>query len=55
MAESISWRPSAPVEIFVGIPPGGEVQWGKKAGVATPCNLAVWDVLALHAGARRDA
>jgi 2-dehydropantoate 2-reductase len=28
---------------------GGIVQLGKKAGVATPCNRAVWDVLALHA------
>ena len=33
---------------------GGVVQLGKKAGVPTPCNRAVWDVLALHApsGAR---
>ena len=29
---------------------GGVVQLGKKAGVPTPCNRAVWDVLALHAG-----
>lgn len=28
---------------------GGVVQLGRKAGVATPCNRAVWDVLALHA------
>ena len=27
---------------------GGVVQLGKEAGVATPCNRAVWDVLALH-------
>lgn len=27
---------------------GGVVQLGMKAGVATPCNRAVWDVLALH-------
>ena len=33
---------------------GGVVQLGKKAGVPTPCNRAVWDVLALHAlGAAR--
>lgn len=31
---------------------GGVVQLGKKAGVATPCNRAVWDVLALHAWGR---
>lgn len=31
---------------------GGVVQLGKKAGVATPCNRAVWDVLALHAQGR---
>lgn len=29
---------------------GGVVQLGRKAGVPTPCNRAVWDVLALHAG-----
>lgn len=29
---------------------GGVVQLGKKVGVATPCNRAVWDVLALQAG-----
>jgi 2-dehydropantoate 2-reductase len=34
---------------------GGVVQLGKKAGVATPCNRAVWDVLALHAEGRRHA
>ena len=28
---------------------GGVVQLGRKAGVPTPCNRAVWDVLALHA------
>ncbi|HTE15509.1 MAG TPA: ketopantoate reductase C-terminal domain-containing protein, partial [Burkholderiales bacterium] len=28
---------------------GGVVQLGIKAGVPTPCNRAVWDVLALHA------
>ena len=28
---------------------GGVVTLGKKAGVAAPCNRAVWDVLALHA------
>ena len=28
---------------------GGVVTLGKKAGVPTPCNRAVWDVLALHA------
>jgi 2-dehydropantoate 2-reductase len=33
---------------------GGVVQLGKKAGVATPCNRAVWDVLALQAGGVRD-
>jgi 2-dehydropantoate 2-reductase len=32
---------------------GGVVQLGKKAGVATPCNRAVWDVLALQASGRR--
>lgn len=33
---------------------GGVVQLGKKAGVPTPCNRAVWDVLALQAqGAAR--
>ncbi len=28
---------------------GGVVQLGAKVGVPTPCNRAVWDVLALHA------
>lgn len=32
---------------------GGVVQLGGKAGVPTPANRAVWDVLALHAGGRR--
>ena len=32
---------------------GGVVQLGKKVGVPTPCNRAVWDVLALWAGGRR--
>ena len=27
---------------------GGVVQLGQKAGVPTPCNRAVWDMLALH-------
>ncbi len=31
---------------------GGVVQLGKKAGVATPCNRAVWDMLALYAQGR---
>ena len=31
---------------------GGVVQLGRKAGVPTPCNRAVWDVLALHAAGR---
>jgi 2-dehydropantoate 2-reductase len=31
---------------------GGVVQLGRKAGVATPCNRAVWDILALHARGR---
>ena len=30
---------------------GGVVKLGREKGVATPCNRAVWDVLALHAGA----
>ena len=29
---------------------GGVVQLGKEAGVPTPMNRAVWDILALHAG-----
>jgi 2-dehydropantoate 2-reductase len=28
---------------------GGVVRLGKKAGVPTPCNRAVWDMLTLHA------
>ena len=32
---------------------GGVVQLGKKAGVPTPCNRAVWDVLALQAAGRK--
>jgi 2-dehydropantoate 2-reductase len=32
---------------------GGVVTLGAKAGVPTPVNRAVWDVLALHAGGRR--
>ncbi len=31
---------------------GGVVQLGKKAGVPTPANRAVWDILALHARGR---
>ena len=31
---------------------GGVVQLGKKTGVPTPCNRAVWDVLVLHAQGR---
>ncbi len=31
---------------------GGVVQLGKKVGVATPCNRAVWDMLVLQAGGR---
>jgi 2-dehydropantoate 2-reductase len=34
---------------------GGVVQLGKAVNVPTPVNRAVWDVLALHAGGRRDA
>ena len=35
---------------------GGVVQLGKRAGVATPCNRAVWDVLALQSlGSRASA
>ncbi len=34
---------------------GGVVQLGRKAGVATPCNRAVWDVLALPAPGRKRA
>ena len=32
---------------------GGVVQLGKKVGVPTPCNRAVWDMLALHAQGTR--
>ena len=32
---------------------GGVVQLGEKAGVATPCNRAVWDVLALYAAGKQ--
>ncbi len=32
---------------------GGVVQLGRKAGIATPCNRAVWDMLALHAQGKR--
>lgn len=31
---------------------GGVVQLGQKAGVPTPCNRAVWDILALYAKGR---
>jgi 2-dehydropantoate 2-reductase len=33
---------------------GGVVQLGVKAGVQTPANRAVWDILALHAQGRRQ-
>jgi len=32
---------------------GGVVQLGERAGVATPANRAVWDILALHATGQR--
>ena len=32
---------------------GGVVELGEKAGVATPANRAVWDILALHAAVRK--
>ena len=32
---------------------GGVVQLGKRVGVATPCNRAVWDALALYAQGKR--
>jgi 2-dehydropantoate 2-reductase len=32
---------------------GGVVQLGKQAGVPTPANRAVWDILALHAQGRK--
>jgi 2-dehydropantoate 2-reductase len=34
---------------------GGVVQLGQKAGVPTPANRAVWDILALHAAGRAKA
>jgi 2-dehydropantoate 2-reductase len=34
---------------------GGVVQLGKEAGVPTPANRAVWDVLTLHANGRVTA
>lgn len=34
---------------------GGVVQLGEKAGVPTPANRAVWDILALHAAGRHTA
>jgi 2-dehydropantoate 2-reductase len=34
---------------------GGVVELGRKAGVATPCNRAVWDILELHAHGRQGA
>ncbi len=33
---------------------GGVAQLGEKAGVPTPANRAVWDILALHAGGTRN-
>ncbi len=33
---------------------GGVVQLGAEAGVPTPANRAVWDILALHAQGRRE-
>ncbi|MGQ0751549.1 MAG: ketopantoate reductase family protein, partial [Betaproteobacteria bacterium] len=33
---------------------GGVVQLGEKAGIPTPANRAVWDILALHAGGRAE-
>ena len=32
---------------------GGVVQLGQKVGIPTPCNRAVWDVLALYAGGKQ--
>jgi 2-dehydropantoate 2-reductase len=32
---------------------GGVVQLGRQVDVSTPCNRAVWDILALHAGGKR--
>jgi 2-dehydropantoate 2-reductase len=34
---------------------GGVVQLGEQAGVPTPANRAVWDILALHAAGRRNS
>jgi 2-dehydropantoate 2-reductase len=34
---------------------GGVVQLGARKSVPTPCNRAVWDVLALHAMGKADA
>ncbi len=34
---------------------GGVVKLGREKGVPTPCNRAVWDILALHAGGREPA
>lgn len=34
---------------------GGVAQLGEKAGVPTPANRAVWDILALHAAGRHTA
>jgi 2-dehydropantoate 2-reductase len=34
---------------------GGVVQLGRPVGVPTPCNRAVWDILALHAGGRSSS
>ena len=31
---------------------GGVVQLGRKVGVPTPCNRAVWDLLTLYAGGK---
>ena len=33
---------------------GGVVELGKAAGVPTPANRAVWDILALHAGGKKS-
>ena len=32
---------------------GGVVKLGERAGVPTPANRAVWDILALHAAGRK--
>jgi 2-dehydropantoate 2-reductase len=34
---------------------GAVVTLGRSAGVSTPCNRAVWDILALHAAGRRES